>query len=74
MRSILRVKDASGRVISIPAIRGERPVKGVDYWIDADKAEIVSLTLEALPSVEMVATFDDGSTGTFKLYGEVVTE
>lgn len=35
-------------------------------WVEGKLAD--------LPTVEMVATFDDGSTGTFKLYGEAVTE
>ena len=31
------------------------PVKGVDYWTDEDKAQIVADVLEALPSAEEVA-------------------
>lgn len=38
--AILRVKDDNGNVIDIPAIKGDTPVKGVDYWTEADKAEI----------------------------------
>lgn len=38
--AILRVKDNEGNIIEIPAIKGDKPVKGVDYWTDADKAEI----------------------------------
>ena len=31
-----------------------KPVRGVDYWTDADKAEIVNSALEALPNAEGV--------------------
>ena len=38
--AILRVKDNEGNIIEIPAIKGDTPIKGVDYWTDEDKAEI----------------------------------
>ena len=38
--AIFRLKDDDGKVIEIPAIKGDTPVKGVDYWTDEDKAEI----------------------------------
>ena len=34
---------------------GYTPVRGVDYWTDEDKAQIVADVLEALPSAEEVA-------------------
>lgn len=34
---------------------GYTPVKGTDYYTEADKQEIVSLVLEALPSFEEVS-------------------
>ena len=38
--AILRVKDDMGNVIEIPAIKGDTPVKGVDYWTAEDVAAI----------------------------------
>lgn len=32
-----------------PGAPGKTPQRGVDYWTDADKAEIVKATLAALP-------------------------
>lgn len=37
---------------SIPAIKGETPVKGVDYWTEEDKAEIKEYIDEALGVIE----------------------
>ena len=34
---------------------GDKPVKGIDYWTDADKTELVNAVLAALPSTEEVA-------------------
>lgn len=48
---ILSVYDENGNQIPVPAIRGAQgasPVKGVDYWTSADKAEIVEATTAAL--------------------------
>lgn len=36
----------------VPAIRGDKPVKGVDYWTDADKQEMVADVIAALPVYE----------------------
>lgn len=55
MASILKVKDNNGNIIEIPAIKGEpglTPEKGVDYWTETDKSEIVSDVLTALPTWE----------------------
>ena len=49
--SILRVRDADGTVIGIPALKGQdgyTPVKGTDYFTEADKAEIVAAVIESL--------------------------
>lgn len=43
MSSILKVRLPDGRVVDIPALKGlkgDTPVKGVDYWTEDDKAEI----------------------------------
>ena len=53
--AILRVKDDNGNVIDIPAIKGDNgytPQKGVDYWTDADKAEIKAYVDQQLGVVE----------------------
>ena len=34
---------------------GKTPVRGIDYWTDADKTEIVDSVLAALPSAEGVS-------------------
>jgi hypothetical protein len=42
---ILRIKDENGNWVAVPAIQGEpgvTPEKGVDYWTDADKQEIIN--------------------------------
>lgn len=50
--AILRVKDDEGNVIEIPAIKGDTPVKGVDYWTDTDKAEIQAYIDQQIGVVE----------------------
>lgn len=49
---------------------GYTPVRGTDYWTAADKSEIVSSTVDALPTITLVATYVDGSSETFLLKGE----
>lgn len=50
--AILRVKDDEGNVIDIPAIKGDTPQKGVDYWTEADKNEIKEYINQQLGVVE----------------------
>lgn len=38
--SVLYIRNADGSFHPVPAISGYTPVKGVDYWTDAEKAEI----------------------------------
>lgn len=45
---ILQIKNDSGEWVSIPAIKGDKPVKGVDYFTDEDKKEIVDAVIAAL--------------------------
>ena len=57
--AILKVKDANGNVIDIPAIRGKdgyTPQKGIDYFdgndyvlTEADKTEIANTVVDLLP-------------------------
>ena len=37
-----------------PGTNGTTPVKGVDYYTEADKQEMVQLVLAAIPSAEEV--------------------
>ena len=50
---ICKVWDAEqGEYVGIPAIKGtdgKTPVRGTDYWTEADKQEIVSSVIAALP-------------------------
>lgn len=53
--AILRVKDDEGNIYNITAIKGDKgdkPVKGEDYFTEEDKAELVTEVLEALPTWE----------------------
>lgn len=56
---ILQIRDnQSGNWVSIPAIKGDKgdmPVKGVDYFTEADKTEIVNAVIAALPDAEEVS-------------------
>ena len=56
---VLKVWDAEqGEYTAIPALKGPKgdqgtngktPIRGTDYWTAADKQEIVSAVLAALP-------------------------
>ena len=54
--AILKIRDVDGKVYEIPALRGEKgdkgdaPVKGVDYYTEADKTELVAAVIAALPN------------------------
>lgn len=58
---ILRIRDADGNWQEVPALigpagaDGKTPIKGTDYWTAADKEEIVSDVLAALPQAEEVS-------------------
>ena len=52
MSAILRVRLPDGTVIGIPAIKGDpgyTPVKGTDYYTEADKQEMVAAVMAELP-------------------------
>lgn len=40
----------NGSDVGLKGDKGDTPVKGTDYWIESDKAEIVADTLAALPT------------------------
>ena len=56
---ILKIK-INGVWQTVPAIKGDKgdpgttPVKGVDYYTEADKQEMLQLVLAAIPSSEEV--------------------
>lgn len=55
---ILKFKDKNGNISSVPAIKGDKgdtPVKGIDYFTDADKQEIINAVLAALPNGDEVS-------------------
>ena len=55
---ILSVYDQNGNQIPIPAIKGKdgkMPQKGVDYFTEDGKAEIVQAVLSALPNASGVS-------------------
>ena len=66
---ILKIRNKlTGKWASIPAIKGDKgdkgdkgengytPVKGVDYFTDADKQELIQDILSALPNTKEVNT------------------
>jgi hypothetical protein len=53
-----------------PGKDGYSPVRGTDYWTDADKAAIVADTMSELPTITLVATYVDGTSETFVMKGE----
>lgn len=55
-------------------VNGVTPVRGTDYWTEADKSEIVNAVLSSLPQVDIVLTSEDGTSTTYRVYGEVVTQ
>lgn len=53
--AILKIRDENGNVIEIPTIKGDKgdtPQKGVDYWTEADKAEMKAYIDQQLGVVE----------------------
>ena len=48
---------------------GTTPVKGTDYYTEADKTEMVGLVKAALPTLTLVGTDEDGVEHTWTLYG-----
>ena len=46
--SVLYIRDKNGNLVPVPALIGTSPVKGVDYWTEADKNEMISEVIAAL--------------------------
>lgn len=74
--AVLKIKDNNGNIYEVPALKGNpgyTPVKGVDYWTEADKAEIVETVKAEVPLVKVAEqpTFVnsvDEMTDTSKVY------
>lgn len=52
MGSILKVRMPDGTVVEVPALQGapgKTPQRGVDYWTEEDKREMVADVVAALP-------------------------
>ena len=51
--SVLYIRDKDGNLVPVQTIAGKdgkTPVKGTEYFTDADKAEMVKSVLAALPT------------------------
>ena len=51
MASILRIKDENGEWVEVTAIKGASgatPVRGLDYWTEADIAEMKNYIDESI--------------------------
>lgn len=55
--------------VSIRGATGADPVKGIDYYTDADKTEMVGLVKASLPTVTITGIDADGVSHTWTLYG-----
>lgn len=59
--SVLYVRDENGNFKEMKTLQGPKgdpgstPERGVDYWTEADKTEIVSNVLTALPNASGVS-------------------
>jgi len=58
-----------GARTSVRGAAGTTPVKGTDYFTDADKEEIVTQVKAALPTLTVTGTDADGVTHTWTMYG-----
>lgn len=57
MIGVLRLRMPDGSIQTVTAIKGDKgdkPTKGVDYFTDEDKAEMVNEVLAALPNGDEV--------------------
>lgn len=58
MGTVLKIRDDNGNWIDVSALigaKGDKPVKGVDYWTEADKEELVQETLSLILSGDEVS-------------------
>ena len=55
--SVLKIRDKDGNIQEILALKGDKgdaPIKGKDYFTEADKAEMVNAVLAAFPNADEV--------------------
>lgn len=48
--SVLNIRNKDGAFVPIPVIKGDKPIRGVDYWTEADKSEIIDYLKEYVQS------------------------
>lgn len=58
-----------GTPVSIRGATGKAPVLGTDYFTEADKAEIVTSAIAAMPTFTLIGTDANDVTHTWTLYG-----
>lgn len=46
--AILKVKDDKGKIVEIPAIKGDVPIKGKDYFTAEEVQEIITAVAQQL--------------------------
>ena len=51
---ILKIKDETGKWVDVPALKGDTPVKGVDYWNEEDKEEVKGFVDNSVSDLEVV--------------------
>lgn len=52
--AVLYIKDKNGEFVEVPTLKGSdgyTPIRGKDYWTEADKKEIIDSVLAALGSI-----------------------
>lgn len=60
--AIIKIRDNNGNIIEVPTLKGNKgddgytPVRGTDYWTEADKAEMISEVEEAIDLPDYVKT------------------
>ena len=68
MTAILKVRNDKGEVVGIPAIKGDKgvdgytPVKGVDYYTESDKQELIAELQDQQTFETWAFTLEDGTT------------
>ena len=46
--AILKVKDDKGKIVEIPAIKGDVPIKGKDYFTAEEVQEIINTVVQTI--------------------------
>ncbi len=56
--SVTYTRDKDGNLVPLKSIRGYTPVKGVDYWTNADQNAIIQQVIDALGGTPVFGTVD----------------